>query len=372
MDVPAPATRRARLRALLSPAEWRRALALLAAIAGLHAVGFFVLLVLVVPQGLELGSEGVFGAGIGMTAYALGLRHAFDADHLAAVDNTTRKLMSEGQRPLGVGFFFSLGHSTVVFGLALLLALGLGALGAQVEDDGSTLQQVTGAVGTFVSGAFLWLIGLVNLVVLAGIVRVVQRQRRGELDDDELERLLQQRGVMNRLLGRVTRRVRHSWQMYPVGLLFGLGFDTATEVALLVLAAGAAFGGLPFYAILCLPILFAAGMTLLDTLDGAAMALAYGWAFAQPLRKLFYNVAITGLSVAVALGIGTLQLLAVLAERFDLDGGIWDAIGGLSLDVVGFVLVGLFAGIWAVAVAVWHWGRFEERWATTGPRAEGP
>jgi nickel/cobalt transporter (NiCoT) family protein len=223
--------------------------------------------------------------------------------------------MADGKRPLSVGFFFSLGHSTVVFALALLFGLGVKALAGQVEDDGSTLHDVTALVGTGVSGTFLYAIAALNVAVLVGIVRVFRAMRDGAFDEAELEAQLDARGFMNRFLGRFSRAVTKPWQMYPVGLLFGLGFDTATEVALLILAAGAAGAGLPFYAVLCLPMLFAAGMSLLDTIDGSFMNFAYGWALSQPRRKVFYNLAITALSVAVALLIGTVELAGLLADR---------------------------------------------------------
>src|SRR4051794_389617 len=310
-----------RIRHALTPAEWRRAAALSAAVLGLHVVGFFLLLVMVVPRDFSLGAQGAFGLGLGITAYTLGLRHAFDADHIGAIDNTTRKLMAEGQRPLSVGFFFSLGHSTVVFLLAFLFSIGVRGLSGSVESDGSTLHNVTGVIGPSVSGLFLFVIGILNLLILINIVGVFRRMRGGDFDEQALERELDQRGFMTRFYGRATRAVRKSWHMYPLGLLFGLGFDTATEVALLFLAAGAAGAGLPFYAILCLPILFAAGMSLLDTIDGAFMNFAYGWAFSRPVRKVYYNITITALSVAVALIVGTVELLSVLADRFRLSGG---------------------------------------------------
>jgi high-affinity nickel-transport protein len=278
------------------------------------------------------------------------MRHAFDVDHIGAIDNTTRKLLSEGQRPLGVGFFFALGHASVVFLLAVGLAAGIHGLSGDVADDGSALHQATGVIGPLVSGSFLLLIGLLNLVALAGIVRIFRRMRRGHLDEAELERQLHARGLMSRVYGRAARSVRASWQMYPVGLLFGLGFDTATEVALLATAGSAAAGGLPVSAILCLPILFAAGMTLLDTLDGAFMTLAYGWAFARPVRKVFYNVTITALSVAVALGVGSIELLSVTTG--------WS---GIDLNEVGYAVVAVFVVTWAVALAVWRLGSIEER-----------
>ena len=247
----------------------RRAGALAAAILALHVIGFGTLLLAVVPRHFSLGHGAVFGLGLGITAYTLGLRHAFDADHIAAIDNTTRRLMSEGKRPLGVGFSFSLGHSTVVFGLTLLLALGFRAIGPQVDNAHSTLHALSNIVGTGVSGAFLYLIAAINVTILIALAKLLRGVRHGRLDEAELERRLSSRGLLNRLLGRFAQNVSSSWQMYPVGFLFGLGFDTATEVALLFLAAGAASSGLPFYALLCLPVLFAAGMSLFDTLDGS-------------------------------------------------------------------------------------------------------
>ena len=318
---------------------------------------------LVVPRHLALGGAGAFTVGVGITAYTLGMRHAFDADHIAAIDNTTRKLMAEGKLPLSVGFFFSLGHSTIVFALSLLLATGIRALAGQVENGASPLETTTGLIGTLVSGSFLALIGVLNLILLRGIVGVFRRTRGGHLDEAELERQLAARGLMNRLYGRFGGAIEHSWQMYPLGMLFGLGFDTASEIALLTLAAGTAFSGLPFYAILCLPILFAAGMSLLDTLDGAFMNFAYGWAFARPVRKLYYNITITGLSVAVALVVGVIELLSVAGDRLRLDGGFWRWVAAVDLNAVGYVVVGLFALTWAVAFAVWRLGRIEERWS---------
>jgi high-affinity nickel-transport protein len=286
-----------------------------------------------------------------LTAYTLGLRHAFDADHIAVIDNTTRKLMAEGKRPISVGFWFSLGHSTVVFVLAFVLAAGIRSLGGSVRHPGSGLHALTGVIGPTVSGGFLYLIAGLNLVVLWGIVQVLREMRRGRYDESELESRLNDRGLMSRFFAGPARLITRPWQMYPIGVLFGLGFDTATEVALLFLAAGAAFGGLPAYAILCLPILFAAGMSLLDTLDGAFMAFAYGWAFAKPVRKLYYNLTVTGLSVAVALGIGALELLSALG------------VTTIGLGDVGYVVVGLFMVTWLLAVAVWRLGRIEQRWA---------
>jgi high-affinity nickel-transport protein len=361
--VPRQRGRIARLRRALTAAEWRRAGGLTAVVLGLHLAGFGMLFALVVPADLSLGNGAVFGVGLGLTAYTLGLRHAFDADHIGAIDNTTRKLMADGQRPLAVGFFFSLGHSTIVFLLAAALAVGIRGLSGAVEADDSTLHQATGLIGPTVSGSFLIVLGIVNLVVLAGILGVFRRMRRGDYDERELEEQLNRRGLMNRLYGRATRTVRSSWHMYPIGMLFGLGFDTATEVALLATAGTAAAGGLPIYALLCLPILFAAGMTLLDTIDGAFMNFAYGWAFSRPIRKIFYNLTVTALSVAVALVIGTIELVSVLAEKLSLSGQPWDFVSALDLNLVGYAIAVLFVLTWAVALAVWRFGRIEERWS---------
>jgi nickel/cobalt transporter (NiCoT) family protein len=369
IELAAPRTGLARLHGFLTPAEWGRLGVMLAVIVALHVIGWTTLLVIVDPARLSVGGK-AFGIGVGLTAYALGLRHAFDADHIAAIDNTTRKLMSDGQRPLAVGFFFSLGHSTVVFALAMLLAIGAKAIVGPVEDDSSTLHHYTGLIGTSVSGVFLYLIAILNLVVLAGILRVFLRLRRGEYDEAELEQHLDNRGLLNRLLGRFTRSITKSWHMYPIGLLFGLGFDTATEITLLVLAGTSAAAGLPWYAILCLPVLFTAGMCLLDTIDGSFMNFAYGWAFSNPVRKIYYNITITGLSVVVALLIGSIELLDLFAEELRWRGPFWDWLGGLDLNTVGFVIVGLFVSTWAVALLVWRYGRIEEKWAASASAAE--
>ena len=330
----------------------------------LHLVGFGVLLLLVVPQAYDLGgTTGVYGVGIGALAYTFGLRHAFDADHIAAVDNTTRKLLADGdRRPLSVGFWFSLGHSTVVLGLAFLLSAGVKALAGQVQDGGSRLHSVTGVIGASVSGIFLWILGVLNLVVLIGIIRVFNKMRHGAYDEKELEDQLNKRGFLNRFLGGLTKSVDKPWHIYPIGVLFGLGFDTATEVGLLVLAGGAAAFSLPFYAILVLPILFAAGMCLMDTSAGVFMNAAYGWAFAKPVRKVFYNITITSLSVAIALLIGSIELVGVLVHQVHIESGPLLAISGLPLDYAGYVIVLLFVLVWLTALIVWKYGQIENRW----------
>src|SRR3954465_7651071 len=279
----------------------------------LHVVGWGVLLFAVAPHGYDLGSAGVFGVGVGLTAYMLGVRHAFDADHIASIDNTTRKLVGEGKPSVSAGFWFSLGHSSVVFGASLLLVAGVRSVADVVQRGDSTVGQTLSLIGTIVAGTFLVVIGLMNLIAAGAIARVFRRMRSGEFDEAELERHLHNRGFLARLLNRVTRRVSKAWHLYPVGLLMGLGFDTATQVGLLVLAAGTAAFVLPWYAIMVLPILFAAGMSLFDPADGVLMSRAYGWAFLKPIRKVFYNLTVTVLSVAVALVIGLLVLLGLVA-----------------------------------------------------------
>ena len=357
------------MSAKLSPREWRAVAAMAGAVIALHVIGFFILIVLVAPHHYHLGPSGGFTIGLGLTAYTLGLRHALDADHISAIDNTTRKLMAERKRPLSVGFWFSLGHSSVVFALSFLFAIGIRALSGPVEHDGSTLHNVTGWIGTSVSGTFLYVIAGLNLAILVGIVRVSRDLRTGRFSEAELEHQLDSRGLMSRVFGRFTRAITRPWHMYPIGLLFGIGFDTASEVALLFLAAGAAGAGLPFYAILCLPILFAAGMSLLDTIDGSFMNFAYEWSFSKPVRKLYYNITITGLSVMVALLIGTVELGGLFAEKLGAQGSFWQWVENVNLNELGFVIVGLFVLTWAVALAVWHFCRIEERWT---PREPGP
>ncbi len=335
----------------------------LAFVALLHVVGWGLLIGVVAPQHFEVGGT-LLGVGLGLTAYTLGMRHAFDADHIAAIDNTTRKLMSDGQRPMSVGFWFSLGHSSVVFFMVMGIALGVRALASGVKDEDSALQQAAGVWGPSVSGVFLLLIGLVNLFALLGILRVFRNMRRGRFDEAELERQLDNRGFLNRILGRVNKAVRKPWHMYPIGFLFGLGFDTVTEIGLLVMAGGAVAAELPWWAVITLPVLFAAGMSLLDTVDGAFMNVAYGWAFARPVRKIYYNLTVTALSVAVAMIIGVATLGAMLGEQV---GGPLAVFTHLNLEYVGYGIVLLFLAAWAFSVAVWKLGRIEERWSVPQP-----
>ena len=288
-------------------------------------------------------------AGLGTLAYTFGLRHAFDADHIAAIDNTTRKLLHDGKRPFGVGFFFSLGHSSIVFALTTGLAFAAGAVDAalpSVRHAGST-------IGASVSGVFLLLIGLLNLYVLVDLVRARRELNAGRHDDEVIDRRLLDRGLLSRLvLTRIGDRIDASWKMLPLGALFGLGFDTATEIGLLAVAAGVATNHVPLLAILALPTLFAAGMSLLDTADSVFMMRAYGWAVSKPARKVYYNLTVTSLSVVVALAIGMIELLQVtLGLRI------------LDLGKVGYLVVALFVATWAVSLAYWKVRRVEERWS---------
>ncbi|WP_237479729.1 HoxN/HupN/NixA family nickel/cobalt transporter [Lichenibacterium dinghuense] len=292
-------------------------------------------------------------------AYTFGLRHAFDADHIAAIDNVTRKLMNEGQRPLSVGLWFSLGHSTVVVGLSLLIA----ATTAALQDRFDAMKDVGSLVGTGVSVLFLFLIAAANVVVLFGVWRTFRIVKRGgPLVEEDVDSLLAGRGLMARVFRPVFGIVRRSWHMYPLGLLFGLGFDTATEVGLLGISASSAGQGMPVWSIMVFPALFTAGMTLLDTTDSVLMVGAYGWAFAKPIRKLYYNMTITLVSVAVAVLVGGLEALGLVADRLKLEGGFWDGVGALNdnFGVLGLVIVGLFLVSWAVSVAVYRYKRYDE------------
>src|SRR4249920_1348476 len=326
--------------------EWLRLSGFGAAVLALHVVGW----------GLFLYYSGHYRplVGLGLTAYLFGLRHAFDADHIAAIDNTTRKLLAEGKRPVGAGFFFSLGHSTIVFTLVMALSLGARTVNSGIP----ALHEYGGYIGASVSGTFLWIIGILNLIVLVDILRIFRQMKTGTYDGERLEQRLHERGLMGRFFGRFFRLIDHSWQMYPLGLLFGLGFDTATEVGLLALAAGVATHAVPILAIL-----FAAGMSLMDTLDGAFMSQAYGWAFSNPIRKIYYNITVTMLSVVVALVIGTVELLQVFVTKFGLSGGGWDTLGNLDFETLGYGIVALFVLMWAASVAIWKLRRIEDRWS---------
>ena len=364
-----PRGRLARIRAGLTPQEWARAGTMAGIVIGLNVLGW-AMLAAAVSGHYHINGTQIFGFGTGILAYTLGMRHAFDADHIAAIDNTTSKLVNDGKRPLSVGFFFSLGHSSVVFVLALFLNFGIRALDSQVKNGGSGLHNMTTIIGTTVSGTFLYLIAVLNIVVMAGIIKVFREMRSGKYDDDQLEEQLNKRGLMNRFLGPLARKVDTPWKIYPIGFLFGLGFDTATEIALLVLAGTAVAGGLPFYAILSLPILFAAGMSLFDTADGCFMNFAYDWAFAKPVRKVYYNMTITGLSVFVAVFIGAVELLGLIAQNAHLDGSFWAFLAGFNINSAGFIIVGVFVLTWVVALAIWHFGHIEQKWELGTPKPD--
>jgi nickel/cobalt transporter (NiCoT) family protein len=356
-----PRARLARIRDGLTPREWSRAAGMALTVVVLNVAGW-AMLAAAVSGHFHINKTETFGFTTGILAYTLGMRHAFDADHIAAIDNTTRKLVSDGKRPLSVGFWFSLGHSSVVFVLALLLNFGIRALDEQVKNSGSQLQYTTNIIGTMVSGVFLFLIAAINIVILAGIIRMFRDMRAGRYDDQQLEEQLNKRGLMNRLLGPLARRIDAPWKMYPIGFLFGLGFDTATEVALLVLAGTAVIGGLPFYAVLSLPILFAAGMSLFDTADGCFMNFAYDWAFARPVRKVYYNLTITALSVFVAVFIGAVEVLGLLGQDGNLTGPGWSWLASFDINKAGFVIVGVFVLTWVAALAIWRFGKIEQKW----------
>ena len=357
------------LRDRLTRDEWRRMGLMFGFIAFLHIAGA-LLMWKATTGNYQLADGSLFGWGTAALAYTLGMRHAFDADHISAIDNTTRKLMSEGKRPLAVGFFFSLGHSSVVALLAILLNFGIKAVGTQLKDDNSTLHHYTGLIGTTVSGTFLMLIAILNLMILVSIVGVFIQMRKGMYNEEELEKHLNSRGFLMRFFGPIARRIDASWKMYPLGILFGLGFDTATEIGLLVLAGSSVIAGLPWWAIISLPLFFAGGMSLLDTIDGSFMNFAYGWAFSKPVRKVYYNIIITGLSVAVALFVGGLEICQVISNQLNLSGGFWDYANDFNLNAAGYYIVAGFAVVWALALTIWKYGRVEERWHNSAHAAQ--
>lgn len=290
--------------------------------------------------------------GLAFLAYSFGLRHAFDADHIAAIDNVTRKLMQEGRRPIAVGLFFSLGHSTIVVVLALVIAFGTVALQGQFD----AFKDVGGVIGTSLSALFLLAIAAANIVVLVGVYRAFVRTKRGDpLADAEVDHLLAGRGFFSRLLRPLFMLIERSWHMYPLGILFGLGFDTATEVGLLGISAAQASQGLSIWSILVFPALFTAGMSLMDTTDSTLMVGAYGWAFVNPIRKLYYNMTITFVSVVAALVIGGIEALGLIGDKLALQGPFWNFIGMLSdnFGVVGYAIVAFFIASWVVSFLVY-------------------
>ena len=362
----------------MTPVERRRVIGMYGSILLLHAIGFFIFIVFVVPahyKGLAFGVAGL--------AYTLGLRHAFDADHISAIDNTTRKAMNQRNefvnrgstneaqdtlppRPFAYGYFFSLGHSTIVVAIGVGIVIAERTVFAAVSHNGSGLEQFGGLFGTIVSASFLFLIGTLNLVILAGILKIFRSMRRGFYDEAELERQLENRGFFYRFFGKWMNAINKEWQMYPVGVVFGMGFDTATEVALLATTALLATQHVPWYAILCLPLLFTAGMTLMDTTDGMFMNAAYGWAFFNPVRKVYYNMAITGLSVAICFFIGGIELLGLLPQEIhslSQTSGFWGFMYNFDINKAGFVIVGMFVVTWTAAMLIWRYGHIEEKWS---------
>jgi nickel/cobalt transporter (NiCoT) family protein len=345
----------------LNPREWARLGAMGLVILALNGFGWGLFVLAVLPHQFHYARLGV-GLGVAFTAWTLGARHAFDADHISAIDNVTRKFMAEGKRPLATGFCFALGHSTIVVAVGVGITMAAKTVFGAMVDPNSTYETLGGALGTLTAASFLYLIAGLNLIVLAGIIKVFRSMRRGDYDEEELERQLQARGLMWRFFGRFMRSINHTWQMFFVGLVFGIGFDTATEVVLLAATAYAATSGLPFYAVLTLPLLFAGGMTLFDTLDGCFMNFAYGWAFARPVRKVYYNIVITGLSIGAAFLIGTIEILGILTSELHLNGGFWNFMANFDINKAGFAIAALFAITWIVAVAFWRFGRIEARW----------
>jgi high-affinity nickel-transport protein len=292
-------------------------------------------------------------------AYGFGLRHAVDADHIAAIDNVTRKLMQQGQRPVGVGFFFSLGHSTIVFGLSAVVAITAIA----IKNRFDAIESFGTIAGTLISAFFLLAIAIMNILILISIVRTFRRVKAGGVYvDEDFNLLLARRGFFGRLFRGLFRLVDHSWQMYPVGVLFGLGFDTATEVGLLGISAAEASKGLPIWSIMVFPALFTAGMALIDTTDSILMLGAYGWAFAKPLRKLYYNITITSVSVLVALIVGGLEALGLIQGELDLSGPFWSPIAALNnnFGTLGYVIIGIFMASWIASVALYKMKRYDD------------
>lgn len=297
--------------------------------------------------------------GTALLAYSFGLRHAVDADHIAAIDNVTRKLMQEGKRPVAVGFFFSLGHSSIVVGLSVAIA----ATAVALQGHFAEFKEMGGIIGTSVSAFFLFAIAIANMIVLAAVYKSFRAVRNGgRYVDEDIDLLLANRGVLGRLFRRLFRLISNSWHMYPLGLLFGLGFDTATEVGLLGISAAEASRGLPIWSILVFPALFTAGMSLVDTLDSTLMVSAYDWAFVKPIRKLYYNMTVTLVSVVVALLVGGLETLGLLADKLSLEGPFWDLIGEINdnFGIMGFAIIGIFAASWLVSIAIYRWKGYDE------------
>jgi nickel/cobalt transporter (NiCoT) family protein len=355
----------------LTPVERRKALAMFAVIGAVNAFGWGIFILEILPRHFQFEGLGI-GLGVALTAWSLGARHGFDADHIAAIDNCTRKLMADGKRPLGSGFFFALGHSSVIMIAGVGITIAAKAVFKVVVTPSSGFETAGGVAGTAMSATFLWIIAAMNLVVLAGILRVFRDMRRGVYDEDELEAKLQSRGFMYRFFGRIVRSIKHARQLFFVGFAFGIGFDTATEVLLLAGTAAAATQGLPWYAVLTLPLLFSGGLLLCDSIDGFFMNFAYGWAFARPVRKVYYNITITALSVAVAFLIGGIEIIGLLSTELHLHGWLGGYMANFNINTAGIIVVALFVVIWVLALSVWRFGKIEARWqaAAAAARAE--
>lgn len=336
----------------LSGREKVKVAALFSAIIAVTLFGF--------AASFEIGKAAFVLAGLGLVSYILGLRHGVDADHIAAIDNTTRKLLQERKRPLTVGTWFSLGHSTIVVGLIIAFVLAARTISSSIP----TLQVDGNIIGTLVSGGFLWIIGLVNVIIVVGVYQIFKKMKEGKLDQSQLDELMEKRGFMNRYFHRFFKIVNEPWQIYPIGVLFGLGFDTATEVALIAISVGVGVSAnVPLYYILVLPLMFTCGMVLIDTTDGVVMRMAYGWAFLNPLRKVYYNLTVTIISVMVAWMIGSVELLQVLSTELNLGGGFWVWLDGLDFETLGYGIVAIFVASWAISMLYWKLNRFEQRYA---------
>ena len=332
----------------LVPAERWRVVLLFATIGTVTLAGF--------AASVVIGQRYALLGGLALVAYVFGLRHGVDADHIAAIDNTTRKLLHDGRRPLTVGTWFSLGHSTVVVALIVALVFATRTVASAIP----AMQTAGTVIGALVSGSFLWIIGLLNVVVLLEVYRIFRGVRAGQLDEQRLEAELLQRGFLNRYFGRLFRLVGPPWRMYPIGLLFGLGFDTASEVALIAISVGVGLTtGIPLWMVLVLPLMFTCGMVLVDTADGVAMRLAYGWAFLKPLRKVYYNLTISVMSVLVALAMGTVELLQVLSITLGWSAGPWSVLGLLDFQTLGYLVIGIFVVAWLVSVAIYRYKGYE-------------
>ena len=333
----------------LSRSEKIRIVIIFSVLITITAVGFSAAFV--------IGKIAVVLGGLGIVAYVFGLRHGVDADHIAAIDNTTRKLMQEGKRPYTVGLWFSLGHSTVVVALIIALIFATRAVTTNIP----ALQSAGAVVGTLISGSFLWIIGFINAVIVIGIYKIFQTLKQGKLNQEELDRLLENRGFMNRFFRRLFKVINKPWHIYPVGVLFGLGFDTASEVAHIAISVGIGVStSIPLYYILILPLLFTCGMVTLDTADGVAMRVAYGWAFLNPVRKIYYNLTVTVISVLVAWAIGTIELLQVLSTELNLNGLFWSWLNTINFEMIGFGIIGIFITSWLVSFGYWRVKKYDK------------